>query len=98
MGKDRPEEEHTLAVSKSETRFYYRKGGAIGQIRLSTNKVIELQKNGLLVPERVNNYSMIELICGEAAKLIPIIQGSGRYCGHERKQFRFLIPKNVRLD
>lgn len=91
MNKNLNEETYTLAVKQVDVRFGYRKSGTLKQISLSTNKVLEMQKNGLLLPEKVEKYSTIELIHDKKLISIPVVKGSGKYCGRNGCLLRFLV-------
>ncbi|WP_394701607.1 hypothetical protein [uncultured Enterococcus sp.] len=90
---------HRLTVKKSEkdVRLNFRKSGTLRQISFSTNKVLEMRKNGLLLPEKVAEYTIIELIYDEKEIEIPVIKGSGKYCGHDGCLLRFLVDPIVQL-
>lgn len=86
-----------MAVNESDVRFNYKKNGYLRQITLSTNKIIEMRENGLLDPNKVQKYSRIMVIHDKKKLPIPIVIGSGRYCGQKEGQLRFSVSPIVRL-
>lgn len=87
----------TLAVKQADVRLDFRKNGTLRRISLPTNKVIEMKKNGLLLPEKVEEYSMIELVHEKKLIPIPVVKGSGKYYGPKGCLLRFLVEPTAQL-
>lgn len=66
-------------------------------IQLNANKVIEMRENQLLETDKLQSYTKICLIHAKKRLSIPIVQGSGRYCGLNDGGLRFSVPSNVRI-
>lgn len=86
-----------LAVKESDVRFSYTKSDRLKKIGLSTNKVIEMKENGLLTPEKIQQYSVIALIHAKKKLMIPIVKGSGRYGGKRGILLGFSVSPSFHL-
>ena len=91
------ETQNDLAVKESDVKFIYRKNGRLKQVTLSTNKVIEMRENGLLVQEKLCSYDHIVLIRAKKQLYIPIVPGSAKYGGQNNALLRFNVNPNSAL-
>lgn len=90
-------ETHGLAVKESDVRFSFAPSGRLNQIRISANKIIEMRENGLLDPKKIHEYSRITLVHDKKMLRIPVVRGSGKFCGQNSGLLRFSIAPNVFL-
>jgi hypothetical protein len=86
-----------LAVKESDVRFSFAPSGRLNQIRISANKIIEMRENGLLDPDKIHMYSGIVLVHDRKTLRIPVVRGSGKFCGQNSGLLRFAISPNVFL-
>ena len=88
----------SLAVRKDDVFLQFNDNWTrLKYIQLNANKVIEMRENQLLGPDKLQAYNEICLIHAKKRLSIPIVQGSGRYCGLNGGGLRFSVPRNIRI-